>query len=90
MLWNWYTVDACFLSTSWHVTTNGMFAGTVIGIFCLTCAIELVRRIARDYDRRLIRVAKTELDRLIQAIASGEIVAVSEKSKNMACNPPIE
>ena len=60
MLWNWYTVDACFLSASWQVETKGMFAGTIIGIFCLTCAIELVRRIARDYDRRLIRVAKVK------------------------------
>lgn len=53
MLWNWTTVDSCFLAKSWHITTKGMFAGSVIGIFLLCMAIELVRRFAREYDRRI-------------------------------------
>jgi hypothetical protein len=23
MLWNWYTVDSCFLSTQWHIRSKG-------------------------------------------------------------------
>jgi copper transporter 1 len=57
MLWNWTTIDACFLARSWHVTTKAMFAGTVIGIFFLCMAIEGVRRAAREYDRRITAAA---------------------------------
>lgn len=57
MLWNWYTVDACFLSSTWHIRSNGMFAGSVIGVFLLVIAIEAVRRLGREYDRRLIKAA---------------------------------
>lgn len=23
MLWNWYAVDACFISSQWHVRSKG-------------------------------------------------------------------
>ncbi|KLU81392.1 hypothetical protein MAPG_00482, partial [Magnaporthiopsis poae ATCC 64411] len=26
MLWNWYTIDTCFIASSWRVTSAGMFA----------------------------------------------------------------
>lgn len=55
MLWNWYSVDACFLSSSWHVKSKAQFAGSVIGICLLVMAIEGVRRLGREYDRRLLR-----------------------------------
>lgn len=54
MLWNWYTIDACFLSSTWHIRSKGMFAGSVIGVFFLVMAIEGVRRLGREYDRRLM------------------------------------
>lgn len=57
MLWNWNTVDSCFLSSSWHVRSNGAFAGSVIGVFLLVIAIEGVRRLAREYDRKLVKAA---------------------------------
>ncbi|WRT69879.1 uncharacterized protein IL334_006870 [Kwoniella shivajii] len=60
MLWNWNTVDSCFLSASWHVRSKGMFAGTIIGVFILCNAIEFVRRVGREYDRRLIMAAKSQ------------------------------
>lgn len=53
MLWNWNTIDSCFLAKSWHITSKAMFGGTVVGIFFLCMAIEAVRRAAREYDRRL-------------------------------------
>lgn len=57
MLWNWYTVDSCFLSATWHNKTKGMFAGSVIGVFVWCMAIELVRRLGREYDRRIVLAA---------------------------------
>ena len=57
MLWNWYTVDTCFLSSTWHNNTKAKFAGSVIGVFLLVIAIEGLRRLARDYDRRIVKQA---------------------------------
>jgi copper transporter 1 len=53
MLWNWNTIDSCFLSSSWRTKTSAMFAGSVVGVFFLCMAIELLRRAAREYDRRI-------------------------------------
>ena len=55
MLWNWNTLDSCFLSESWHITSNGMLAGSCIGIICLVLLLEVLRRLQRAYDRRFIR-----------------------------------
>lgn len=55
MLWNWYTIDACFLSETWHVRSTGAFAGSCIGVIFLVVSLELLRRVQRDFDRYLIR-----------------------------------
>ncbi|KIY70479.1 Ctr copper transporter [Cylindrobasidium torrendii FP15055 ss-10] len=55
MLWNWNTVDACFISDQWHVKTVGAYAGSVIGVFFLVQLIEWVRRASREYDRYLVK-----------------------------------
>ncbi|KAI4859009.1 Ctr-domain-containing protein [Hypoxylon rubiginosum] len=55
MLWNWYTVDSCFLASSWHNTTSGMFAGSCIGAALLTVLLEFLRRTMKEYDRYLVR-----------------------------------
>ncbi|KAL6718737.1 Copper Transporter integral membrane protein that functions in high affinity copper transport [Lecanora helva] len=55
MLWNWNTVDSCFLSSTWHVTSKGMFAGSCIGVICLVISLEFLRRLTKEYDRYLIR-----------------------------------
>ncbi|EWC48340.1 hypothetical protein DRE_02109 [Drechslerella stenobrocha 248] len=57
MLWNWYTVDACFISRTWRVSSEGIFALTCIGVVLLVIALELVRRIQREFDRHIIRHA---------------------------------
>lgn len=72
MLWNWNTINACFIARSWHVRTKGMFAGTCIGIVCLGIAVEIVRRLQREYDRYLLR---RWLDKSGQsAVASADVV----------------
>ncbi|KAL7620781.1 Copper Transporter integral membrane protein that functions in high affinity copper transport [Parahypoxylon ruwenzoriense] len=55
MLWNWNTVDACFISSSWHIKTHGMFAGSCIGVILLAIVLEVLRRAVKEYDRYLIR-----------------------------------
>lgn len=59
MLWNWYTIDACFISRSWHVTTRGMFAGSCIGVFAWILALEALKRGHREFDRWIIRTRRT-------------------------------
>ena len=54
MLWNWYTTDACFISSTWQVTSHGMFAGSCIGVVALVLALEFLRRLGREYDQYLI------------------------------------
>ncbi|KAL5392837.1 hypothetical protein DPSP01_000534 [Paraphaeosphaeria sporulosa] len=54
MLWNWYTVDTCFLSETWHNTSKGMFAGSCIGVICLVLILEFLRRAGKEYDRYIL------------------------------------
>ena len=55
MLWNWNTVDACFISSTWRITSDGMFAGSCIGVICLVMCLEALRRLQREYDAYLVR-----------------------------------
>jgi copper transporter 1 len=55
MLWNWNTIDACFVSKSWHINTQAQFAGTCIGVIMLVLLLELLRRAAKEYDRKILR-----------------------------------
>ncbi|KAG9229142.1 high affinity copper transporter [Amylocarpus encephaloides] len=49
-LWNWYTIDACFVSDSWHITSTAMFAGSCIGVVLLVIRFAFLRRLSREYD----------------------------------------
>lgn len=70
MLWNWYTIDACFLSTSWHITSNGMFAASCIGIAALVVALEFFRRLGKEYDALIVRQFKRNLNARAAAFRS--------------------
>lgn len=54
MLWNWYTIDSCFLARSWHVTSRGMFAGTCIGVFFWVIAYCWFHRFIVEYDNAIV------------------------------------
>ena len=54
MLWNWNTIDSCFLASSWRITSNGVFAGSCIGVVLLVMSLEMLRRAVKEYDRFLI------------------------------------
>lgn len=55
MLWNWYTIDACFLSSSWHITSHGAFAATCIGVVLMVVVLEALRRLGKEYDEHIQR-----------------------------------
>ncbi|KAJ4504503.1 hypothetical protein HRR78_007853 [Exophiala dermatitidis] len=44
-----------FLSRSWHITSNGMFAASCIGVAFLVVSLELLRRLSREYDVFILR-----------------------------------
>ncbi|KAG7194833.1 Copper Transporter integral membrane protein that functions in high affinity copper transport [Scheffersomyces spartinae] len=50
MLWNWNTVDSCFIAKSWKVSSKGSFAGSCIGVFFLCIAAQWLHRFCREYD----------------------------------------
>ncbi|KAL2793089.1 Ctr copper transporter family-domain-containing protein [Aspergillus keveii] len=55
MIWNWNTIDSCFLAESWHVTTKAMFAVSCIGVALLGVSLEFLRRVSKDYEESLQR-----------------------------------
>ncbi|KAI1339405.1 copper transport protein ctr4 [Xylariaceae sp. FL0016] len=55
MLWNWQTVDSCFLAESWQIENDGMFAATCIGVMLLVVILEFTRRIGKEYDALILR-----------------------------------
>ncbi|ELU43033.1 Ctr domain-containing protein [Rhizoctonia solani AG-1 IA] len=61
-LWNWQTIDACFVSAQWHVRSKVGFAFSVIGVFLIVLGIEAFRRSARDYDRWVTTQKKIRLN----------------------------
>ncbi|KAK6343075.1 hypothetical protein TWF718_008450 [Orbilia javanica] len=76
MYWNWYTIDACFLSKSWHITSAGMFASSCIGIVFLVVLVEALRRCAREWDRHIVRDWKKRA----AMAAEGVDVSIVDKS----------
>ncbi|KAI1415121.1 Ctr-domain-containing protein [Hypoxylon sp. FL1857] len=64
MLWNWETINACFLSDSWHIKSNGGFAGLCIGVVLLVMLLELLRRVTQIYDQHLIHQHRKTKDAL--------------------------
>lgn len=59
MLWNWSTTGSCFISSSWKITSTGMFAGSCIGVILLVMSLELLRRAVKEYDAFLLRQQAT-------------------------------
>ncbi|KAF2275401.1 ctr copper transporter family protein-like protein [Westerdykella ornata] len=66
MLWNWNVMDACFLSSSWHIKNNAMFAASCIGVVLLVVCLEFLRRLGKEHDAYLHRQFQRHL-RLTQS-----------------------
>lgn len=86
MLWNWYTVDSCFLASTWHNKTKGAFAGSVIGVFILVILIEGLRRLAREYDRYLVRNAMASAGYGSDGLALGRNASGSDSNTKVLSN----
>lgn len=67
MLWNWNTIDACFLSSSWHINSEGAFAATCIGVVLLAILLESLRRIGKEFDNYIVREFQARLAALSAA-----------------------
>ncbi|PHH93384.1 hypothetical protein CDD83_3697 [Cordyceps sp. RAO-2017] len=74
MLFNLNTIDSCFLSDRWRITSAGMFAGSCIGVFLLGMTLEFLRRSVKEYDRFLVRQHRAKF-----AAAAAEGSSVSSK-----------
>lgn len=83
MLWNWYTIDACFLSESWHITNNGMFAATCIGVILLVVILEFLRRLSKEYDALILRQFRRHV-----AAQTALAASKTEVEPTSCCAPP--
>lgn len=55
MLINYNTVDSCFISENWKISSTGKFAGSMIGIVLLAIFLEVLRRSVKEFDKYLVR-----------------------------------
>lgn len=85
MLWNWNTIDSCFLSNGWHVTTRGKFAGTCIGVFLWVVFLVLLGSLRQKFDNHIASNAKRRFLRAHDGLVSNEdITSVSSVSKSQS------
>ncbi|KAH7364564.1 Ctr copper transporter [Rhexocercosporidium sp. MPI-PUGE-AT-0058] len=96
MLWNWNTVDSCFIARSWHITSNGMFAGCCVGVILLVMSLEFLRRLGKEYDRFILRQHTRHQASILStnSIANSEsgtgtspTIAGKDNGTTVACTP---
>ncbi|KJZ77007.1 hypothetical protein HIM_03328 [Hirsutella minnesotensis 3608] len=81
MLFNTNTINSCFLTDKWRITSAGMFAGSCIGVFLLGMALELLRRSVKEYDRFLVRQHHAKYQGTPAAAVGAEGESVSSKDR---------
>jgi len=85
MLWNWYTIDSCFIARGWHNRTKAGFAGSCIAVVALCVFLEFIRRVQREFDRLVVgnmaerKEAATTADPDAAAAAAAAATAVAPK-----------
>jgi copper transporter 1 len=70
MLWNWATLDACFLTPSWRVSTRAGFAATCLAAVLLGMSLAALRRAARAVDAALVRAHAARVERAKAKVAA--------------------
>jgi len=87
MLWNWNTVDACFLTETWQIKNDGMMAASCIGVLLLVVLLEFCRRVGKEYDIYIAR----QFQRHVSAQTAASKAAVAGNSTS-CCAPaePVE
>jgi copper transporter 1 len=77
------TLEEGFLSSSWHITSKGMFAGSCIGVILLVLSLEFLRRAGKEYDRYIInQYNKSITDSTVTAALSS-----ASSTNNMSKGP---
>ncbi|KAF2134817.1 Ctr-domain-containing protein [Dothidotthia symphoricarpi CBS 119687] len=89
MLWNWNTVDACFIARSWRITSKGMFAGSCVGVVLLVILLELLRRAGKEYDRFIVAQHAKSLAANVPTSSSSSDTGTSKipTTSTAACTP---
>ncbi|KAK3298797.1 putative high affinity copper protein [Chaetomium fimeti] len=82
MLWNWYTIDACFLTSSWQIASHGAFAATCLGVILMVVVLEGLRRLGKEYDEHIQRdfAARVALIANVPAAGTGADGSASSSS----------
>jgi solute carrier family 31 (copper transporter), member 1 len=78
MLWNWHTLDACFLTRSWRIRSAAGFAGTCLLVVLLVLLLEALRRISHEYDANLTRPRRPASSSSSAAATAGKAEGVEE------------
>ncbi|KAI8691695.1 Copper Transporter integral membrane protein that functions in high affinity copper transport [Fusarium falciforme] len=89
MLWNWNTVDSCFIAETWHITSKGMFAGSCIGVILLVMTLELLRRSVKEWDRFLLRQHAAKFEGSAPAAAAATGSDSPKVASPVACATPL-
>ncbi|GKZ42336.1 hypothetical protein AbraIFM66951_001419 [Aspergillus brasiliensis] len=82
MLWNWTTIDACFLSPTWHINTAGQFAVSCIGVALLVILLDFLRLMSKQYEEHL--------QRQFQRYVAAQTAAVSSDRAQFFCGDSLE
>lgn len=81
MLWNWYTIDTCFIARSWRNDTKGKFAGSCIGCFALVVIAQWLNRVSRQFDVELVKRHKMKYLAYFLSTSIADGVVSSELSQ---------
>jgi len=73
-----------FISSSWHITSRGMFAGSCIGVILLVMSLEFLRRASKEYDRYIVRQAQLKQEQQQSADHVPEFHSNNGSSKTAA------
>src|SRR4051812_24584044 len=82
MLWNWNTIDACFLADSWQIKSNSMMVASCIGVAFMVVLLEALRRMSKELDAHLSR----QFQRRAAFLNAG--IAVNEKTQCQSVGEP--
>ncbi|TDZ38197.1 Copper transport protein CTR4 [Colletotrichum spinosum] len=87
MLWNWDTVDACFLSSSWQIRNGGMMAASCIGVVLLVVLLEVLRAMTKKFDDMMLAQMRRRAESLLANSATTADASLSPAPIVMRVSP---
>lgn len=89
MLWNWNTVDACFLSSSWQILNNGMMVASCIGVALLVVTLEVLRHMIMVYDARILEQMRRRGAAVLASSAAVPVTDSAARDSDKDVYPPL-